>query len=99
MSHLLHVIKVVFFYQFQISVWIKVLHFTIRDKFVRTCNSKKRKNKENCDTKKFVGKRKLKNKNYCYCKQNSKDIVVEIGYFCESIYLIFHLINTLFHFL
>ena len=60
MSHLLHVIKVVFFYQFQISVWIKVLHFTIRDKFVRTCNSKKHKNKQNCDTKNLWEKENLR---------------------------------------
>ena len=39
---------------------MKVLHFTIRDKFVRTCNSIKLKNKENYDTKNLWEKENLR---------------------------------------
>ena len=42
---------------FPFKVQINASHFAIRDKFKRTSNSKKIKNKQNCDTKKFVEKK------------------------------------------
>ena len=45
-------------------VQINVSHFAIRDTFKRTCDSEKLKNKK-IAIQKFVGKRKLKNKNLC----------------------------------
>ena len=48
---------------FPLKVQINASYFAIRDKFKRTSNSKKIKNKPNCDTKKFVEKKETEKKN------------------------------------
>ena len=49
---------------FPLKVQINASYFALRDKFKRTSNSKKIKNKPNCDTKKFVEKKETEKKIY-----------------------------------